>query len=917
MTAFILDAHGLLYQQFHALPLMNSPLGEPVNAVFGFSKDLFAVIKRNRPDVLLCAFDLPEKTFRSDIYSGYKANRSAMPEELRPQIESAKEIIRAFDIPLLAAAGFEADDILATAAAQCTQRGEKCVIVTSDKDCRQLISSSVSLYQLRKHVFYGQAELAADWGITPDKVIDFQSLVGDATDNVPGVPHIGPKTAAELLKQFGSLEGIYENLNKIGGKKQEYLANGKDSAFLSRRLVTLRTDVPLNIDWNSYTGFDTEKLRPLFQRFGFASLLEQLPLIRYQSSAVRVQNPNKQPLSLDNCILVDTPKKFESFYSELLKQKVFSFDTETVPMDNRFEATMPRYTLPAGMSFAWNETEAFYLPFRGPLGSALLDLPDVLEKLRPVFENPNVAKVGQNLKYDVIVLRNAAKNAGTAEIRLQGLAFDTMLADYLLRPEMPHNLDDMAEYYIGHKTIKISELIGSGKKQKQMDDIMTDIVAVYAGEDALVAWKIYLILKERIDADKTLSELYYHIELPLAGILADMEFTGICVDSDILKKLGIRFAEKETAIEEEIYALAGHPFNTDSPKQTAAVLFDELALPIMKKSKTGPSTDSEVLEELAILHPLPAKMLEYRQLAKLKGTYIDALPKLIHPLTGRIHCSFNQAATATGRLSSSSPNLQNIPVRMPEGKEIRSAFVPDKGYDYLLSCDYSQIELRVLAHFSGDERLGEAFRNGEDVHTRVAAEVFNVAAENVDKSMRRTAKAVNFGVIYGQTAFGLAKQLGIDRKEAQRFIDGYFERYSSVRRYIDSVLEECSQRGYVETLFGHRRYFRSGTVRYERKADLNQAERMAINTVIQGTAADLIKQAMVRLAASKETEAVTSAESAPPSFNLLLQIHDELVFEVTKEAAESLQQLVVQTMLLDQPLRVPLSVDAELTKRLG
>ncbi|MDR3233524.1 MAG: DNA polymerase I [Planctomycetaceae bacterium] len=911
MTVFILDAHGLLYQLFHALGQMTSPQGEPVNAVFGFTKDLFTVIKTHQPDILLCAFDLPVKTFRSEIYTGYKANRSLMPEELRPQIESAKEVLQAFNIPILAVPGFEADDILATVAAESTGRSNDCVIVTSDKDCRQLINRHVSLYHLRKQIFYRQEELLSDWGITPQQVIDFQSLVGDVSDNVPGVPKIGMKTAAELLQQFGSLEGIYENIHKITGKKRECLAESRDSALLSRQLVTLRTDVPLTVDWSPYQGFDTEKLRALFQRFGFYSLMKILnegtePETADNQFADKKVTGSKPAAAFFEYRLIDTAEKWETFYNQLLKQTLFSFDTETVPIDNRFEATMPRYTAIAGMSFAWNETEAYYLAFRGPLGSSVLDLPAALKKLRPVFENPNIRKVGQNIKYDMVVLRNEG-------IRMQGVAFDTMLADYLLRPEMPHNLDDMAEHYLQHKTIKIEELIGSGKNQKRMDEVQTDIVAEYAGEDAFVTWKLYLILKKQLERAGSAAGLYDQIEMPLVSLLAEMEYAGIRIDSDILKKLSIRFIDKEEELRKQIYALAGHKFNIASPKQTAAVLFDEIGLPVIKKTKTGPSTDSEVLEELSLVHPLADKMLEYRQLAKLKGTYIDALPKLIHPATGRIHCSFNQTATATGRLSSSNPNLQNIPVRTLESKEIRSAFVPGKGFDYLLSCDYSQIELRVLAHFSGDENLCAAFRTGEDVHARVAAEVFNVAPDEVNETMRRRAKAVNFGVIYGQTAFGLSKQLGIERKEAQMFIDSYFERYSRIRQYLDSVLDGCAASGYVETLFGHRRYFRSGTVRSERKAELNQAERMAINTVIQGTAADLMKQAMVRLATIQST----AVRLETPPYNLLLQIHDELVFEVTKDDAEALKHIVVKTMLLDQPLQVPLVVDSELSERWG
>jgi DNA polymerase-1 len=466
---------------------------------------------------------------------------------------------------------------------------------------------------------------------------------------------------------------------------------------------------------------------------------------------------------------------------------------------------------------------------------------------------------------------------------------------------MAHNLDDMAEHYLQHKTIKIEELIGSGKKQKHMDAVLTETVAEYAGEDALVAWHLYHLLKEKIDSESEQQKLLYEIEVPLLAVLAEMEFVGMTVDPDILRASGKRFAEKQALLEKEIYELAGHPFNIASPKQLATVLFTELDLRRIKKTKTGQSTDIEVLEELAADHPIAAKVAEHRQLAKLQGTYIEALPTLIHPKTRRIHSSFNQVVTATGRLSSSHPNLQNIPVRTAEGREIRRAFVPGKGFDLLLSCDYSQIELRVLAHFSGDDNLCESFRNDEDIHTRVASEVFGVSLDKVDSDMRRIAKTVNFGVIYGQSAFGLSKQLGIEQKEAQKFIDGYFAKYASIRQYLDSILDDCIDKGYVATLFGRRRYFAPDTIRRERKGGLNGAERMAINTVIQGTAADVIKLAMVKVMPLDSFEA-----------NLLLQIHDELVFEVTQKDSERLLQHVVKTMSLDQPLRVPLVVDAEL-----
>jgi DNA polymerase-1 len=931
-TVCVLDSHGILYQLFHALPPMNSPQGEPVGAIYGFVRDLLTLIDKHHPDYFFCAFDMHGATFRTEIYNDYKANRQPMPDELRPQIESAREILDAMRIQSLGVNGFEADDILATVARLVSERNGNCVIVTSDKDCRQLISPQVSLYNLRKQSFYRADNLLEDWGIKPEQVVDFQSLVGDKTDNVPGVQNIGQKTAAELLNTFNNLESIFDNIDKITGqKKQENIKCGRDAAFLSKKLVKLRDDVPIEIDWEKSefkNEFDNEKLRSLFYRFGFKSLLSKLNLSEnnlsdvdsksYSSSLFDFESAPKSEVvggsdgvadkvirranfpSEPNYHLVDSLELFNEFFIKLSDVKMFAFDTETIPIDARFEATSPRYTDIVGFSFAWNNDEAWYLPFKGPLGAETLELDMVLSRLRPLLEDKSIAKIGQNLKYDIVVLWNKG-------VRLRGMVFDTMIADYLLRSDaINHNLDDLSEFYLNHQTIKISELIGKGKNQRLMREIQTYLMKDYAGEDSLVVWHLYPILKSRIDAKPEISRLLNELELPISEVLAEMEFVGVTVDAEVLRGLSVRLADKLVEIEREIFQIAGHEFNVASPKQLATVLFDELKLKSVKKTKTSAqSTDIEVLEELALVHPLPAKVSEYRQLSKLKGTYVDALPELIHPVTGRIHSSFNQVATVTGRLSSSNPNLQNIPVRTAIGREIRSAFKAGVNYDQLLSCDYSQIELRVLAHFSGDERLCEAFGNNEDIHTRVACEVFNVTPEAVTSDMRRTAKAVNFGVIYGQTPFGLAKQLGISDKEAKDFINNYFEKYAQIREYLDSILDNCIKNGYVSTLLGRQRKFHEGVIRAQRKGSLTQSERMAINTVIQGTASDLIKQAMVNL-----------TTTIPPDLNanLLIQIHDELVYEVTNEHAEKLKQIVIQTMTLNQPLKVPLIVDAELSK---
>jgi len=912
-TVCILDAHGLLYQMFHALPPMSSPQGEPVGAVFGFTRDLFGLLNnpcfgQQPPDYLFCCFDMPKLTFRHELYPEYKANRSEMPVDLRPQIGIAREILDAMGVKALGVDGYEADDLLATLAHQIVELGGKCVIVTTDKDCRQLINDNVSLFNLRKQTILQREQVLSDWGVMPEQVVDYQALVGDSSDNVPGVSGVGAKTASDLLNKFETLDSIYENLLKIPEKQASKLRSGKESAYLSKKLVQLRKDVPFSVDWenSAYQGYDSEKLYSLFQRLGFKSLYAKVRTANMLSSKKLTAEDglpvNKDVLPPQQSAgvyhVVDTAEKFEDFLQQLKRQSEFSFDTETAAIARQFDATMPRYVNIVGMSFAWNDAEAFYLPLRGPLGAQVLNQETVIAALKPVLEDPNIKKIGQNIKYDAVVLRNV-------DVKLQGIVFDTMLADFLLcSGENLHNLDDLALRHLNYKTIKIGEIIGI-RHQKRMDEVQIQFISEYAGEDALITWKLYKLLEPKTAAQ--FHHLFYDIELPLSGVLTDMETVGITFDKNELKSLSLYLEERLRSLEMDIYRTAGHSFLINSPQQLAVVLFDELGLHVVKKTRSGTlrSTDIDVLEELAAYHPLPERVIRYRSLSKLKSTYVDALPKQIHPKTGRIHTSFSQTSAITGRLSSSNPNLQNIPVRNEEGKRIRAAFKPGKEFDYLLSCDYSQIELRVLAHFSQDETLCRAFQNGDDIHTTVAMEIFNVGeAELITLAQRRAAKAVNFGIIYGQTAFGLSKELDIPSKDAQGFIDGYFAKYASIRKYLDSILDECIVKGFVSTLFGRRRYFREGTVRSERKGSLNQAERMAVNTVIQGTAADLMKQAMVKLF-SNNTFDMRRA-------NLLLQIHDELVFEVKADYAEELKTIAVGTMQLGQPLQVPLVVDTKL-----
>jgi DNA polymerase I len=951
-TVWVIDSHSLIHQVFHALPEMTSPKGEPVGAVFGFTRDLLFLLEEKKPDYLFCAFDLPGKTFRHAMYDQYKIQRVEMHEDLVPQIPAILRVIAALGIPSLACESFEADDVLATVARMTDELGGHCFLVTGDKDCRQLITDRVSVFNIRKNEIFDREVLRAEWGVSPEQVVDFQALVGDAVDNVPGVPLIGPKLARQLLEQFGTLESVLDHAADVpGAKRKENLLKFRDQALLSRELVRLNSHVPIAIDWNAARPgrIDLDAALALFRDFGFRSIGQKVAALAKSGDrgpakpqAAADSAPPPLPLSPSPPLpftahLVDTSEAFETFLAELRQQRSFSLDTETTDI-------RPRWAKLVGMSFAWNDQEAWYLPLRSPPGQPHLDPAATLAALKPILEDAAIEKIGQNLKYDMIVLRAAG-------IDLDGVAFDTMIASYLLEAgRRNHNLDELAQAYLHHETIKISELIGKGKEQRRMDEVDTRRVADYAAEDAWVPVRLRPILAEKLhEADQdicpvplgegpgvrakdsespnlqisksptrsgphpnplpkgegilgrgTLSGLLTDLEMPLIDVLVELEYNGIKVDVSRLAELSHRYGERMESLEAEIHQMAGRPINIASPKQLQELLFTELKLPVVKRTaKTGPSTDADVLEELAPLHPLPAKILEYRQYAKLKSTYVDALPELIYPETGRVHASFNQVVTATGRLSSSDPNLQNIPVRTQEGREIRSAFVP--GYDgwVLLAADYSQIELRVLAHFSGDARLCEAFARDEDIHARVASQVNDVPLEQVTSEMRRAAKAVNFGVIYGQSPFGLARGLGIEQDAAAKFINSYFEGYPGIEKFLTQVLAKCREDGYVKTILGRRRAI-SG-VREGAGRQRNLAERTAINTVIQGSAADLIKRAMIAIHHRLRTERLSA--------RLLLQIHDELIFEVPTDQLHHLARLVTEEMVGACTLNVPLKVD--------
>lgn len=966
---YLIDVYSLVFQVFHAIPEMTGPQGLPTNAVFGFTRDILNILKQKQPTHILCATDPSGPGERERLYPAYKAQRGETPPELKPQFPMISETIRAFGIPLLEVSGWEADDVIASVVESAVRRDMDVCIVSNDKDVRQLLGPRVRIYHVRKDQYLTEAELLADWGIRPEQVIDFQSLVGDSVDNVPGVPLIGPKKASALLQQFGTLEEVLAHADQApGAKLRENLKTFAEQARLSRQLVTLRRDLPLTLDWEAARvgRWDAERLQHLFREYGFRRFGDEVralgtvpgnappttapPLSKGGQGGARSQSPTLDfgdhteapiaespiatsipnsklaapatdpaanairpaeaqpplsafgsPLSTPHSALstphsakrplafsiVDTPEKLAELVAQLAGRKRFCLDLETTSLD-AVRADI------VGWAISWQPHSGYYIAVRGPQGQPQLDPQAVVDALRPILEHPEVEVCNQNIKYDMLVLRRAG-------IRLRGIGIDPMVGSYLLEAgARSHSLDELARRYFHHEMIPITSLIGKGLFQKRMDEIDIPLVAEYAVEDAEVAWELSELIAEKL-RDEKLWDLYWNLERPLIDVLVEMQHNGIRVDVERLTGQSREIEERLTGIRQQIFALAGREFNIDSPKQLQQILFHELKLPVMRKTKTGASTDQEVLEQLAPLHPLPSKLVEHRGLTKLKNTYLDALPAMVNPETGRIHTSFNQVVAATGRLSSSEPNLQNIPIRTAEGRRIREAFLPSDPAWKLVCADYSQIELRMLAHFSGDPVLLEAFRQGGDIHTTVAAEVYGVTPDQVDGDMRRVAKAVNFGVIYGQSPFGLAANLGIPQAQAALFIDNYFARYAGVDRYLEELLRECIRTGYATTLLGRRRAIEGIRSTPQPNRQRNLPERTAINTVIQGSAADLIKQAMIHVHRRLEREQHPA--------RLLLQIHDELVLECPADRVADLAALLRTEMEQALPLAVPIKVD--------
>lgn len=939
-TLYVVDALALIYRMFHALAPMSAPDGRPTNATFGFTRDLLSLFDEIKPTYLVCAFDPPGGTFRDTIFPDYKKTRSPAPDDLIAQIPMIQSVMEAMRIPVLMVPNYEADDVMATLAHHGHEKGIEVYLCTNDKDCRQLLTERVRMYDLRKKTTLGPAELLADWGITPEQAVDFQALIGDTVDNVPGVVGVGEKTATKLLQAYGTLDNLVAKADEVKQTKQrENLKKAIETGDLerSRTLVRLERNVPMPLEWDSWKRqpWDNERLLDLFEQFGFRGYAARVrTAIKLAADKVAMPPKNSEllaALGLDapmpsakpfsgnlfddpdestpgedpdspfgvtpppdtwdaRYTLVDKPEEFEKFLGELKEQKRFCFDLETTGLD-ALQCEI------VGLAFSWKAHEGYYLPVRGPMGDNVLPSTSTLSSLKPIFEDPGVEKVNQNVKYDSLVLKSHG-------VDVKGVTGDSMLAHYLLHSgERSHGLDELTRKYLGHENISITELIGKGKNQKRMDQVPVAKVFTYAAEDADASWRLTELLEPQL-ATMGVRELYDTVEVPLIGVLAEIEATGIRIDVPYLKRLSVQMAERLAILETEIHAGAGKEFNIASLKQLREVLYKDLQLPVLKKTDlTGePSTDQETLEKLAVLgHPVPRKIIEHRQISKLKGTYVDALPVMVNPKTGRLHTSFNQTVAATGRLSSSDPNLQNIPARTDLGREIRQAFIPREGWQ-LITADYSQIELRLLAHFSGDANMCLAYSENRDIHTQVAGEIFSVPPESVTSDMRRVAKTVNFGVIYGMSAHGLAERLGIDRKEADRFISNYFARYSSVLTYQDTLLRMAREQGYVKSILGRKRKFDPSAIRAKTTyQSRNQAEREAINMEIQASAADLMKLAILNVSRSLKQEGLAA--------QMLLTVHDELVFEAPPEETAALAQLVRREMTGAMTLSVPLEVD--------
>jgi len=875
---FLVDASGYIFRAYYAIRPLSNSKGLPTNALFGFTSMLLKLLKDEKPDMIGIVFDVARKTFRNEKYPEYKANRDEPPPDLVPQFPYFRKIVKAMNLPVLELPNYEADDVIGTIAKNFEKKGWETVIVTGDKDIMQLVDDKISIYDTMKDKKIREPEVVERFGVGPKLVADILALAGDSSDNIPGVPGIGEKTATKLIQEYGSLENVLENASRVKGKMGEKLVEFADQARLCKELATIVTDVPLQYDLNDFkiTEPDPVALKVLFEELEFRKFLSELA-------------PQKT-LSKDRYRAILTPAELAEVARELEASAGFAFDTETTSL-----ATMKASLV--GVSLSWKKGEAVYIP----VGHLYLGAPEQLRwdevrsALKPVFQNTEIPKYAQNAKYDYEVLLRHG-------IEVRGLSGDTLIASYLLNPDGTHNLDQLAQEHLEHRTTTYKEVAGTGKNEKNFSEVEVEAARDYSCEDADVTFRLAEILIPRLK-EEGVESVFREIEMPLVTVLAKMEMNGVRIDEGRLKATAKEYEKKLREIEGEVHLQAGGEFNLNSPKQLAEVLFEKMKLPVIRKTKTGYSTDVDVLTELAQTHDVAKRLLQYRSLSKLKSTYLDALPALVNRETGRIHTSFNQTIAATGRLSSSDPNLQNIPIRSEEGKKIREAFIPSDGYS-LISADYSQIELRILAHLSGDPTLVEAFAKDQDIHRATAAGIFGVPEDQVTGEQRSVGKTVNFAVLYGQGAYSLSQQLGIEVAEAENYIRNYFARFSEVAGYKDKVLEQARREKLVRTLFGRLRRFPD--IESSNKMTRAMWERTAFNTVFQGTAADLIKMAMIRIQARIENEF--------PSSRMLIQVHDELVLEAPEAGATVFSDMVKREMEGVASLKVPLKVDVGLGK---
>jgi DNA polymerase-1 len=895
----LFDGHALVHRAFHALPSLSvTKTGEPTGAVYGFASMVLKVVAELKPTHWAMTLDSPGPTFRHEEFEAYKAQRPPAPDELKIQFARVKELIKAFSMPSFEVPGYEADDIIGTICKKASEQGIDTIIVTGDTDTLQLVSPHVRVLTPKPGkpfsdtVIYDEAAVQQRYELSPDKLADFKGLKGDPSDNIPGVRGIGEKTATKLIQAFGSVEGIYKHIDEVTpAKAQEALRQNEQAARQSKELATIDTDVPIEFDLDAcrVSSYERGKVAELFRELEFSSLLPKLPeaIAEQEKPAPAEQQVSKEAVDYQ---IVDTTEALNKVVNALSRAEFFVFDVETTSLD-------PRQAALVGISLSITPGKAWYLPVGHSSGNQL-PLEQVIDKLKPLLENPKAPKVAHNGKYDMAVLQKY-------KINVQNLSFDTMIAAYLLG-EKSLGLKPLAFSKLGVEMTPISNLIGSGAKQISMAWVDIPRVAEYACADADMTIMLSKLLEAELKA-QGLWKLFAEVEMPLLPVLLRMETNGVALDTAKLRDMSWSMSERMAKLENEIYKNVGHTFNINSTQQLGVILYEELKLPKARKTKSGYSTEASVLEALKGVHPIIELLLEYRQLAKLKSTYIDALPALIDPDTGRVHTSFNQTGTVTGRLSSSDPNLQNIPIRTEEGRQVRKAFIAEKDSSLLLAADYSQIDLRALAHLSQDPKLVSAFLHGEDIHAATASQVFSVPPSEVTRDMRRLAKTVNFGVIYGMSEYGLEQATELSREQAAQFIKSYFEKYSGVKEYLDRTKKEAKEKGYVQTLLGRRRYILeiNSTNAQVRMA----AERMAINMPVQGTSADIIKVAMIQLQHEMEREGLEA--------KMILQVHDELLFELPREEEEKLKKLVLEIMPNAIKLSVPVKVDIKTGRSWG